>query len=187
MTPCDAVILATGYKVTFPYLSQDILPVNKNKVRLYKHCFVHNLKHPHTLALIGLIQPIGAIFNIAEMQSRWFAQLMSGKLRLPSKEVMQETIREQDKFLSRYYESERHTIQVDWVPFMDELAQEIGAYPPIWKYLFTDPKLFWTLVFGASAPYQYRLSGTLFKVWLHLIINKTKFFPYRSQRMVWCS
>lgn len=112
VTECDAVILATGYKIVFPYLSQDILPVNRNKVRLYKHQFVHTLKHPHTLALIGLVQPIGNIFNIAEMQARWFSLLMGGKKRLPSKTEMEKTIREQDRYLSRYYDSERQTIQV---------------------------------------------------------------------------
>jgi len=112
VTPVDAVILATGYKVSFPFLSQEILPIVRNKVRLYKHEFVHNLKHPHTLAMIGLIQPIGAIFPVSEMQSRWFALLMAGKLRLPSKAEMEEDMRKQDQFLNRYYESERHTIQV---------------------------------------------------------------------------
>jgi len=121
---------------------------------------VHNLAHPHTLALIGLIQPIGALLPISELQSRWFAQLMAGKLKLPSKEVMLQDMREKDREMSeRYYESERHTIQVDWVPFMDELAKEVGVYPPIWKYLFTDFRLFINLLFGSSTSYQYRLTG----------------------------
>ena len=159
VTLCDAVILATGYKVVFPYISHDILHVNNNKVRLYKHQFIHNLTQPHTLAFIGLVQPIGAIFPIAEMQSRWFALLMAGKCQLPTRSVMQADIDEKDRSLSRYYESERHTIQVDWVPFMDELAREIDVYPPLWKYLFIDFRLFVALVFGANASYQYRLIG----------------------------
>ena len=128
----DSIICATGYKITFPYLSQDILPVNRNKVRLYKHQFLPNLKHPQTLAIIGLVQviflflhlsvvndvfcstkkPIGAIFPVAEIQARWFAQLMAGKSRLPSKEAMEMSIREQERYLSRFYDSERQTIQV---------------------------------------------------------------------------
>jgi len=85
---------------------------------------------------------------------------MAGKLKLPSKEVMLQDMREKDREMSeRYYESERHTIQVDWVPFMDELAKEVGVYPPIWKYLFTDFRLFINLLFGSSTSYQYRLTG----------------------------
>lgn len=47
---------------------------------------------------------------------------------------------------------------------MDELSKEIGAYPFIWKYMFTDPKLFFALLFGACAPYQYRLTGKFGKL-----------------------
>lgn len=113
VTKCDAVVMATGYKIIFPYLSQDILPVKENKVRLYKHQFVPHLKHPHTLALIGLIQPIGAILPISEMQSRWFAQLMAGNLKLPSVEQMEKDIKAKEEEMAwRYYASERHTVQV---------------------------------------------------------------------------
>ena len=163
MTPCDAVVLATGYKVVFPFISEKILPVIKNKVRLYKHQFVPNLKQPQTLALIGLIQPIGAILPISEMQSRWFALLNAGKVQLPSEDRMEKDIKRKEAEMAwRYYDSERHTIQVDWLPFMDELAREVGVSPPIWKYLFTDPKLAFALIFGPSAPYQYRLTGVYF-------------------------
>ena len=51
----DSIIKATGYKITFPFISEKILPVKANKVRLYKHQFVPQLKHP-SLAFIGLIQ-----------------------------------------------------------------------------------------------------------------------------------
>ncbi len=69
----------------------------------------------------------------------------------------------------------RHTIQVDWVPFMDELSKEIGAYPFIWKYMFTDPKLFFALLFGACAPYQYRLTGKFDKF---IVQNQVYKHPY---------
>lgn len=133
--------------------------MNHNKVRLYKWQFIPNIKHAHTLAFISLLQPIGALLPLGELQSRWFAQLMAGKLKLPSRAVMDADIVEKERFQKRFYESDRHSIQVDWVDFMEELATEIGANPPVWSYLFTDPKLFFTLVFGAAAPYQYRLVG----------------------------
>ena len=121
---------------------------------------MHNLKHPQTLALIGLIQPNGPLLPVSEMQSRWFALLNAGKLQLPSLSNMEKDIQRKENELAwRYYESERHTIEADWLPFMNELAKEIGVYPPIWRYLFTDPKLFLTLIFGPGASYQYRLIG----------------------------
>lgn len=152
--------MATGYKIRFPFLSQKILPVTDNSLRLYKFQYIPNLKHAHTLAVIGLIQPVGPIFPIAELQSRWYAQLMAGNLKLPSQSQMEADIDYKlDCMKKRYYGSVRHTIQVDWVEFMDELAAEVGVMPPIWKYLFTDFRLFWALMFEPSAPYQYRLVG----------------------------
>ncbi|GFY40615.1 dimethylaniline monooxygenase 5 [Trichonephila inaurata madagascariensis] len=69
-TEVDAVILATGYKVKFPFLSNDILPVVENKVRLYKFIYSPDLPHP-TLAILGLVQTLGPGFPVAEMQARW--------------------------------------------------------------------------------------------------------------------
>lgn len=66
-TPCDAIILATGYKVVFPFISEDLVPVHKNKVRLFKWQFIPNIKHAHTLAFISLAQPIGALLPIGEV------------------------------------------------------------------------------------------------------------------------
>lgn len=164
MTKCDSVVFATGYKVQFPFISETILPVHENQVRLYKYEFIPNVKHPHTLAFLSLAQPIGALLPIGELQARWFSLLMAGKLQLPSREAMEADIDAKDQFQKRFYKSERHTIQVDWLPFMDELASEIGAFPPLWKYLFTDFKFFLQLMFGPSAPYQYRLEGTVPKL-----------------------
>lgn len=160
VTPCDSVILATGYKIEFPFLSQKVMPTKSgNKIRLFKHQFIHSLKHPETLAFISLIQPIGPILPIGELQSRWFAMLNAGKVQLPSKQEMEEDIRRKAEFQKRFYESERHTIQVDWVDFMTELATQIGANPPLWKYALTDWTLFKKLAFGPVVPYQFRLTG----------------------------
>ncbi len=158
-TVCDAVLLATGYKISFPFVSQSLISTDKNQVDLYKYVFSPKLKHLKTLAIISLIQPIGAILPIGELQSRWFALLMANKLKLPTVEKMNENITLKKKLMKRYYESERHTIQVDWIPFMDELATIVGVKPNLWKYFLTDHELWRALVFGPCVPYQYRLEG----------------------------
>ncbi|CAG2107437.1 unnamed protein product [Medioppia subpectinata] len=158
-TPCDVVILATGYKLTFPFISQDLISTTNNKVELFKYVFSPALTHPKTLAFISLIQPIGPIVPIGELQSRWFAQLMAGKRSLPSRQEMRADIAVKRQAMKRYYESERHTIQVDWLNFMDELAQQVGVKPNITKYFFTDKELWRALMFGPALPYQYRLEG----------------------------
>lgn len=159
--PCDVIIMATGYKVDFPFIDQSLVPVIDNKVDLYKYVFSPNLQpHPETLAFIALAQPIGALFPIAEMHSRWYALVMSGKCKLPPEEVMRKDIAKKHAYLeSRYYGGPRNTLQVDWINYMDELAELVGCKPKVSRYLFKDPKLWWNLVFGPCYPYQYRLEG----------------------------
>lgn len=41
----------------------------------------------------------------------------------------------------RYVKSPRHTIQVDYIDYMDELADLIGCKPDVIKLLKTDPFL----------------------------------------------
>ncbi|CAO2637596.1 Flavin-containing monooxygenase 5 [Lemmus lemmus] len=72
----DVVIFATGYSFSFPFL-EDLIAVTDNEVSLYKLMFPPDLEKP-TLAVIGLIQPLGIILPIAELQSRWAARVFKG-------------------------------------------------------------------------------------------------------------
>ncbi|GFQ89026.1 dimethylaniline monooxygenase 5 [Trichonephila clavata] len=159
VTKVDAVILATGYEIKFPFLDNTVISIKNNRVHLYKYAIPPNLKQP-TLAFVGLIQPLGPIFPVAEMQCRWFTQIMAGKLKLPSEKVMEKEIEYKNKAnAKRYVNTTRHTIQVDWIPFMDELAEMFGAKPNLFKLSITDPVLFWYCFKGPCLPYQYRLRG----------------------------
>ncbi len=151
--------MATGYKISFPFISQSLISTDKNQVQLYKYVFSPKLKHPKTLAFISLAQPLGSLLPIGELQSRWFALLMANKLKLSTVQKMNEDIENKKKLMKRFYVSDRHTIQVDWIPFMDELATIVGVKPNLWKCFITDPKLWKALLFGSCVPYQYRLKG----------------------------
>ncbi|KAG9468507.1 hypothetical protein GDO78_022589 [Eleutherodactylus coqui] len=144
----DVVIFATGYRFFYPFFDESVIKVVKNKLSLYKMVFPPELEKP-TLAFIGLIQPIGAIMPVSEIQARWATRVF----KADSKEKYLLHV------LYRYVESERHTIQVDYVNHMDEIAEEIGCKPNVKKLFLTDPKLAWEMFFGPCAPYQYRLSG----------------------------
>ncbi len=120
----DRIIYATGYKITFPFFDDDLLGVEKNRVRLYRH--VVHTEH-EGLYFLGLVQPLGAVMPIAEQQSRWVANLLTGASTLPPKEEMERTI---DADLAamhkRYIKSARNTIQVDFFPYMRAVKKEIG-------------------------------------------------------------
>ena len=67
----DAVILATGYEYHYPFLPDTVLKMRENQVDLYKYVFPPEAGENSTLAIIGLVQAIGAVMPIAEMQARW--------------------------------------------------------------------------------------------------------------------
>uniref|UniRef100_L7N1Q9 Flavin-containing monooxygenase 5 n=1 Tax=Myotis lucifugus TaxID=59463 RepID=L7N1Q9_MYOLU len=154
----DAVIFATGYSFAFPFL-EDSVRVVRNKISLYKKVFPPNLEKP-TLAIIGLIQPLGAIMPISELQGRWATQVFKGLKTLPSQsEMIAEITKAQEQMAKRYVESQRHTIQADYVDTMEELADLVGVRPNLLSLAFTDPILAWQLLFGPCTPIQYRLQG----------------------------
>ncbi|XP_045334836.1 flavin-containing monooxygenase 5 [Leopardus geoffroyi] len=154
----DAVIFATGYTFAFPFL-EDSVQVVKNKISLYKNVFPPNLEKP-TLAFIGLIQPLGAIMPISELQGRWVTQVFKGLKTLPSQSKMKaEIAKAQEQMAKRYVESQRHTIQGDYIDTMEELADLVGVRPSLLSLAFTDPKLAIQIIWGPCTPIQYRLQG----------------------------
>jgi dimethylaniline monooxygenase (N-oxide forming) len=78
----DIVILATGFKFSFPFLEDSVVRIENNFPYLHELVFPVDL-NPPTLAIIGLVQPFGALPPILEMQTRWAARVFSGKCQLP--------------------------------------------------------------------------------------------------------
>jgi dimethylaniline monooxygenase (N-oxide forming) len=157
----DEVILSTGYSFGFPLAEGGkLIPVRDNHVSLYKLMYPVETSNHNTLAVIGLIQPLGSIMPISEMQARLFFDVITGNTKLPEKSEMEAEIRHRrNEMFDRYVHSRRHTIQVDYDSYMDELADMIGCKPQPEKYLLTDPKLAIQLFFGGNMSYAYRLTG----------------------------
>jgi len=153
----DAVVFCTGYHISFPFLDKDIIRCDEetNVVNLFKNIFPPDI--PPTIAVIGLIQPLGAIMPIAELQARWCMQIFKGNKGLPSIEDMYEDINNYQQHLKkRYANRPRHTIQVDpWV-YSDMIASYIGCLPSLSKNL----DIIKLLLFSAIYPPQFRLNGT---------------------------
>ncbi|KAI6189026.1 hypothetical protein M3Y98_00417900 [Aphelenchoides besseyi] len=155
--PADVIIFCTGYTFGFSYLQPQIIPINDHEVNLYKFVFPTNASD---IAVIGLIQPIGSVAPISEIQSRWVARVFAGRCDLPSESERQLDIDEKRKAMRRrYFRSKKHTIQVDYVPYMDELAKMIGCYPPIKQIALSDFRFALRLFMGGNLPYAYRLVG----------------------------
>ena len=121
----DVVVYCTGYKVSFPFLDERVVSAGDNHIDLYRR--VVDPEHPG-LYFVGLIQPIGAIMPLAEAQSEWVGDLVSGEGELPSYDEMRAQIAEYDEELRRrYVASKRHTIQVDFHKYLAEIERERRA------------------------------------------------------------
>ena len=121
----DVVVYCTGYKVSLPFLDQRVVRTVDNHIDLYRR--VVDPDHPG-LYFVGLLQPIGAIMPLAEAQSHWVADLVTGEAALPSYDEMRRQIRKYDEALkARYVTSKRHTIEVDFHKYKAEIARERRA------------------------------------------------------------
>ncbi|XP_055864135.1 flavin-containing monooxygenase 5-like [Biomphalaria glabrata] len=155
----DLVVFATGYNIVYPFIDKELLNVQDNKVSMYLLMWLPELTK-NTLAFLGLCQPIGSMFPIAEMQSRFIAKVFKGEIVLPSKDDMCKEICARNKWQSSiYHDSPRNTIRVPWLPYLDQLAKAVGCKPNMYKLLVTEPRLFWRLLTGPGVSYQYRLEG----------------------------
>ena len=116
----DAIIHATGYRISFPFLDGDVIATAGNRVRLYKR--VVDPDH-QGLYFVGLIQPVGAMPPLAEQQARWVARLIDGA-PLPTVPAMKaEIARDAGDLIDRYDDRTRHTIQVDYWPYLDSMRE----------------------------------------------------------------
>jgi dimethylaniline monooxygenase (N-oxide forming) len=118
----DTIVWCTGYRITFPFLDRSVLAAAGNRVPLYRR-----VVHPERpgLYFIGLVQPLGAIMPIAERQAQWVADLLEGRAALPEPHHMKREIERDERTIrKRYVASTRHTIQVDFHPYMRTLQRE---------------------------------------------------------------
>jgi dimethylaniline monooxygenase (N-oxide forming) len=118
----DVIVYCTGYRITFPFFDTSVVSTQDNQVNLYHR--VASIEHPG-LYFVGLIQPLGAIMPLAEAQSEWIAELVNGEFSLPDRASMaREVAKEQSAMKKRYVTSKRHTIQVDFDPYLRTISRE---------------------------------------------------------------
>jgi dimethylaniline monooxygenase (N-oxide forming) len=123
----DLVVYCTGYKISFPFFDPEVLAAPDNRLLLFRR--VVSVERPG-LYFIGFIQPLGPIMPIAEAQSEWVADLISGRAQLPPTTAMREQISEEEtKQRKRFVASKRHTVEVDFYPYLREIRRERKRAP----------------------------------------------------------
>src|SRR5438270_5763132 len=118
--PIDAIIYATGYKVSFPFFDADFLSAPDNVLPLYKRMLRPGIDD---LAFIGLGQAIPTIFPFAELQSKLAARWLSGDWAPPPRGEMETEIVSDEAFHNGHFvHKPRHTMQLEWYTFEHELG-----------------------------------------------------------------
>jgi dimethylaniline monooxygenase (N-oxide forming) len=118
----DLVIYCTGYKIEFPFLGESVFAAQDNRMPLYKRAV--SAENPG-LYFIGFIQPLGPIMPLAEAQAEWIADLLTEGATLPSADEMRSEIAAYERWMDkRFVSSKRHTIEVDFYPYMREIRRE---------------------------------------------------------------
>ncbi len=118
----DLVVYCTGYKITFPFFRPEIFAAPDNKLPLFRR--VVSVERPG-LYFIGFIQPLGPIMPLAEAQVEWIADLLTGQAALPSPaEMRREIAVEEEKQRKRFIASKRHTVEVDFYPYLRAIRRE---------------------------------------------------------------
>jgi cation diffusion facilitator CzcD-associated flavoprotein CzcO len=118
----DLVVYCTGYRIAFPFLAPEVFEAKDNRMPLYRRAV--DVDRPG-LFFIGFIQPLGPIMPIAEAQSEWIADLLQGRATLPSASEMRAEIAAHERAMQkRFVASKRHTIEVDFHPYLREIRRE---------------------------------------------------------------
>nr|XP_023650440.1 dimethylaniline monooxygenase [N-oxide-forming] 5-like [Paramormyrops kingsleyae] len=155
----DAVVFCTGYNYSFPFLPSSIFPGPGHELTLYKHVFPPWIECP-TLAVLGVFQVIGSIMPAVEMQARWVTRVITGFIQLPPKEKMLKDIeKERKRYIKGHPCPKVASLQLDYIPYLDDLAGQFGVRPKLLRLLLRDPHLGLSVLLGPCTPYQYRLYG----------------------------
>jgi dimethylaniline monooxygenase (N-oxide forming) len=118
----DLVVYCTGYKIEFPFLDESVFAAQDNRMPLYKRAV--SAENPG-LYFVGFVQPLGPIMPIAEAQSEWIADLLTEGAALPPADDMRAEIAAYERWMDkRFVSSKRHTIEVDFYPYLREIRRE---------------------------------------------------------------
>uniref|UniRef100_A0A7R9UFB0 Uncharacterized protein n=1 Tax=Pinguiococcus pyrenoidosus TaxID=172671 RepID=A0A7R9UFB0_9STRA len=154
---CDSIIAATGFRAKIPAISdQNIANFFTDPRSLWKNMvcpevddfFAIGFCRPHQINLI----------TCCEMQARAAAQIIAGNKALPPKEQMYDEIEAWKAHMGATF-SRGYRALVDFIPFIDGIAEYIGCAPNLAYYMVTDPLMWVHMTFAPIQPSQYRLSG----------------------------
>lgn len=118
----DVIIQCTGYNISFPFLDAATISAPDNDIALWQRIFDPRFDN---LMFIALVQPICAMMPIAELQSNFIADYLTGSYQLPGREQMElERYQYHEGMKSQFTVSPSHTIEINCEQYSYQLYRE---------------------------------------------------------------
>lgn len=119
----DTVIWATGYHIRFPFLEKSVVAWDeRGPIPLYLKMMHREIPN---IFFIGLFQPIGCIWRLADHQARIAALQISGRLDRPD-DMNYRVEQEMSSPHWHFDKALRHVVEVDYHDFRAQLLKEIS-------------------------------------------------------------
>lgn len=150
----DAIILCTGFKYDFPFLTPECRTlVERGRVSpLYRHLVHCEL---HSLVFVGLLNTVPFLSATPDPQIQYYKAVLDGKTKLPSVEEMKEDEEKdyQSRLSSGFLPHKAHTMVQRLWPYVDALAKDGGfpTYKPHFPEMYKD-----NVTALVTIPYEFR-------------------------------
>jgi len=121
MDEYDIILFATGYKISFPFFSTSTIDYENNDIDLYNFCF-----HPkfRNLMFVGLLQPLGCIWPLSDLQSQQIVKYLKNEWKLP-KDFQGAVYKLLNNMPYDFIDTPRHKLEVDFHAFSKHLSEEL--------------------------------------------------------------
>ena len=118
----DIVLFATGYKIKFPFFDEANINYEKNEIDLYNFCFHPKYKN---LMFVGLLQPLGCIWPLSDLQSQQIVKYLRNEWTLPD-DFEKAVFNQQNNMPFDFIDTPRHKLEVDFHDFANHLKKELN-------------------------------------------------------------
>jgi hypothetical protein len=118
----DIIVAATGFKISFPFFDKDFIHFeNAEKIPLYRKMMHADIPN---LYFIGLFQPLGCIWPLADYQAKIACREINGEYTRPT-DLRARIEHEMANPHYAFDPAPRHAVEVDYHVFRSELMAEL--------------------------------------------------------------
>jgi cation diffusion facilitator CzcD-associated flavoprotein CzcO len=125
----DVIVAATGFIITHPFFDPSFINYSEGDVPLYLHVF--HPEHP-SLMFIGLVQPLGCIWPLADAQAKLVANYIVGNYTPPA-DLRQRIAADIAGMKRQFIKAARHSIEVEYHKHLFAVQHEIPPNAPAWS------------------------------------------------------